>query len=150
MGSIVYGDIIPFTISEETVSVLEMIIGRMFIAFLFAEMSSFVQTQYQAYNDHISEKNIIMKWVDLNGIDPALKPRIERFFELKWQNKKGVKEEELIEDLPKSLKKEVLQYIYEELIDNCEVFPRGNQGAITTIIEKLKRRLIPKDEYVIR
>ena len=44
MGSIVYGDIIPFTISEETVSIFEMIIGRMFIAFLFAEMSSYVQT----------------------------------------------------------------------------------------------------------
>jgi hypothetical protein len=44
MGSIVYGDIIPFTISEETVSIFEMIIGRMFIAFLFAEMSSYVET----------------------------------------------------------------------------------------------------------
>jgi hypothetical protein len=53
MGSIVYGDIIPFTIAEEAISIIEMIIGRMFIAFLFAEMSSYVQTKYQAYNDHI-------------------------------------------------------------------------------------------------
>ena len=42
MGSIMYGDIIPFTISEETVSIFEMILGRVFIAFLFAEMSSYV------------------------------------------------------------------------------------------------------------
>jgi len=137
MGSIVYGDIIPFTISEEVVSIFEMIIGRMFIAFLFAEMSSFVQIQYQAYNEHINEKIIILKWVDLNGIDNSLKPRIEQFFELKWKNKKGVKEEELIEDLPQSLKKDVLNYIFEDLIANCEVFPRENQGAITTITEKM-------------
>jgi hypothetical protein len=43
VGSIVYGDIIPFTISEETVSLIEMLIGRVFIAFLFAEMSNYVQ-----------------------------------------------------------------------------------------------------------
>jgi hypothetical protein len=42
VGSIVYGDIIPFTISEETVSLIEMLIGRVFIAFLFAEMSNYV------------------------------------------------------------------------------------------------------------
>ncbi len=67
-----------------------------------------------------------MKWVDLNAIDHSLKPRIEHYFELKWKNKKGVKEEELIEDLPQSLKKDVLNYIFEELIANCEVFPREN------------------------
>ena len=67
-----------------------------------------------------------MKWVDLNGIDSSLKPRIEQYFELKWKNKKGVQEEELIDDLPQSLKKDVLNYIFEDLIANCEVFPREN------------------------
>lgn len=108
MGSIVYGDIIPFTISEELISIVEMIIGRMFIAFLFAEMSSYVQIQYQAYNDHITEKNTIIKWIELNNIEPSLKARVHRYFEFKWQNKKGVKEEDLIDDLPQSLYKDVL------------------------------------------
>jgi hypothetical protein len=46
MGSIVYGDIIPFTVSEELVSLIEMLIGRVFIAFLFAEMANYVQYQH--------------------------------------------------------------------------------------------------------
>ena len=41
-----------------------------------------------------------MKWIDLNAIDPALKSRIEQYFDLKWNYKKGIKEEELIGDLP--------------------------------------------------
>lgn len=52
MGSIMYGDIIPFTISEETLSIFYMIVGRAFIAFLFAEVSSYVKHQYSAYDDH--------------------------------------------------------------------------------------------------
>jgi hypothetical protein len=68
MGSIVYGDIIPFTVSEETISLIEMLIGRVFIAFLFAEMSNYVQYQYQAYNNHINERDVVLKWIQINGI----------------------------------------------------------------------------------
>jgi len=68
MGSIVYGDIIPFTVSEETLSLIEMLIGRVFIAFLFAEMSNYVQYQYQAYNNHINERDVVLKWIQINGI----------------------------------------------------------------------------------
>ena len=42
-GSIVYGDIIPYTISEEVTSMVETLVGRVFIAFLFAEMSSYIK-----------------------------------------------------------------------------------------------------------
>jgi Ion channel len=52
MGSIMYGDIIPFTLAEEVVSIFEMLIGRVFIAFLFAEVANYVSQQYSAYDDH--------------------------------------------------------------------------------------------------
>ena len=137
MGSIVYGDIIPFTISEETLSLIEMLIGRVFIAFLFAEMSNYVQYQYQAYNNHISERDTVIKWIEINGIQSELKERIIKYFEVKWANTKGIKEEELIEDLPDSLRKDVKNFIYDDLIQNCDVFPKEDQGAITTIANML-------------
>ncbi len=150
MGSIVYGDIIPFTVSEETISLIEMLIGRVFIAFLFAEMSNYVQYQYQAYNNHINERDVVLKWIQINGIQSELKDRIIQYFEIKWTNNKGIKEEELIEDLPDSLRKDVKNFIYEDLIHNCDVFPKEDHGAITTIANMLKRVLIPKYEFIIK
>lgn len=150
MGSIVYGDIIPFTVSEETISLIEMLIGRVFIAFLFAEMSNYVQYQYQAYNNHINERDVVLKWIQINGIQSELKDRIIQYFEIKWTNNKGIKEEELIEDLPDSLRKDVKNFIYEDLIHNCDVFPKEDYGAITTIANMLQRVLIPKNEFIIK
>jgi len=72
MGSIMYGDIIPFTLAEETLSIIQMILGRVFIAFLFAEISSYVQQQYSAYDDHSHSKNMVLKWMQLNGINSVL------------------------------------------------------------------------------
>jgi len=69
MGSIMYGDIIPFTMSEELLGIFQMIIGRMFISFLFAEISSYVSSKYSTYNNHISIKSRIVKWMQLNNID---------------------------------------------------------------------------------
>ena len=63
MGSIMYGDIIPFTLSEELLGLVQMIIGRIFISFLFAEVSSYVTSQYSFYNNHIQQKNKIDKWM---------------------------------------------------------------------------------------
>lgn len=84
MGSIVYGDIIPFTISEETVSIVEMLIGRVFISFLFAEVSSYISQQYAAYDDHTRQRGIMDKWIQLNGINGHVKRRIEKYFDYKW------------------------------------------------------------------
>jgi len=63
MGSVMYGDIIPFTMSEEIISLFWMILGRVFIAFLFAEMSSYVSQQYKNYNDHLNERNRVLQWI---------------------------------------------------------------------------------------
>jgi hypothetical protein len=42
MGSIMYGDIIPYTNLEEIYAFFLMVGGRIFISFLFAEISSYV------------------------------------------------------------------------------------------------------------
>ena len=83
-------------------------------------------------------------------MNSSLKLRVQRYFDFKWNHQKGIEEENLIKDLPPSLRKSVKNYIFDELIQNCDVFPRENQGAITTITAKLERKLYPKDEYVIK
>lgn len=96
MGSIVYGDIIPFTISEEVISICEMLIGRIFISFLFAEMANYVSQQWSAYDEHVHQQGIVRKWTQLNGINKDLRNRIQKYFDFKWHNKKGIREDELI------------------------------------------------------
>lgn len=37
-----FGDVVPLTISEETIAILMMIFARIFTSFLFAEVSGYV------------------------------------------------------------------------------------------------------------
>jgi hypothetical protein len=105
MGSIMYGDIIPFTLSEETLTVLYMIMGRVFVAFLFAEASSFVQNQQTSFDDHMRAEAIVVKWAEIHALDEDIRERVSRYFYYQWQHQKGVQEMELVRQLPMALQK---------------------------------------------
>lgn len=40
--------------------------------------------------------------------------------------------------------------LFKSLIENWEAFPKDNQGALATIIDKLELAVFPKGEYIIR
>ena len=145
-----YGDIIPFTIPEELFSLIVMILGRLFISFIFAEVQSYVSSYYSSYNNHINQKNRVIKWMQLNNIAGSLRKRVLRYFEFKWNNGKGIEEEVLLKDLPQSIRGKVKKHIFSNLVMNCDLLPSENPGTVTTILSKLQRRMIPKDEYIIK
>ena len=127
-----------------------MILGRMFISFLFAEVSSIVSARYQTYNHHISIKNRVNKWMQLNNIERPIRKRVNAFFDYKWKHQRGVEEENIIFDLPTNLRVNVKNFIFDSLMRNSDVFPKDNPGFTATITSKLQRRIVPKGEFVLR
>lgn len=49
-----YGDIIPYTIAEEIFAFFDMVLGRIFISFIFAEVASYVSSHYSTFNNHVT------------------------------------------------------------------------------------------------
>ena len=111
-----FGDIIPYTISEELFGLFDMLIGRLFISFIFAEVASYVSSHYQTYNYHMNQRNKVMKWLQLNHISPALRKRTIRYFDFKWENQRGIEEINLMKELPRSLRVTINNYNFEQLI----------------------------------
>lgn len=66
MCSTIYGDIIQFTISEEIVTIFTMLVGRIFVALCFAEISSYIGQKYQTYTEHMRKSKLVVKWVKIN------------------------------------------------------------------------------------
>lgn len=62
---------------------------------------------------------------------------------MKWDIYEGVREEELVADMPVSIRTVVLNYIFDELFRSCVVFPKDDMGAIATITSRLQKRLFP-------
>jgi len=68
MGSIVYGDIIPFTMAEQIYSMIAMFVGKILLSFLFAEISSYIAQMHSTYSNHIALRKRVIRWTDKNNI----------------------------------------------------------------------------------
>lgn len=64
MGAVMYGDIIPFAMSEQLFDFLAMFTCRIFLAFLFAEAASYLSSIHTSVSKHTNKVNSIIKWSD--------------------------------------------------------------------------------------
>lgn len=46
LGAVMYGDMIPYTIAEEIVCIINMFFAKLFIAFIFAEAANYLSEKY--------------------------------------------------------------------------------------------------------
>ena len=62
LGATMYGDVVPYTISEELVAFGEMFFGKLFIAFLFAEAANYLTEKYEAEVEYRGRLSRIKTW----------------------------------------------------------------------------------------
>lgn len=139
-----YGDIIPFAMSEQLFDFIAMFTCRMFLAFLFAEAASYLSSVHKSQSEHTNRLQAIKKWSDSNVVPLELRRRILKFYELLWSNFRGVRQQTIIKDLPETLRQDVRRHIFKNIIENWDVtFGANDNGVITSIIEQLVLRIIP-------
>mmetsp|Transcript_2189 Transcript_2189/g.3282 ORF Transcript_2189/g.3282 Transcript_2189/m.3282 type:complete len:82 (-) Transcript_2189:6164-6409(-) len=62
MGAVMYGDIIPFAMSEQLFDFIAMFTCRIFLAFLFAEAASYLSSLHNSQSQHTIKVHEMMNW----------------------------------------------------------------------------------------
>ena len=91
MGAVMYGDSIPFALSEQLFDFIAMFTCRVFLAFLFAEAASYLSSVHKSASLHTNRLASISEWADLNQLPTNLKSRMINLYELLWNNFRGVR-----------------------------------------------------------
>ena len=87
----------------------------------------------------------------MNQLPRNLKARIIRFYEILWKNFRGVRQQLILKDLPESLRQDVRQNLFKNIIENWDVIlDNQDNGVLSSIIQKLELRIIPQDELIIK
>jgi len=77
--------------------------------------------------------------------------RLLRFYEILWKNFRGVRQENIINNLPQTLRMDVKQHIFQNIVANWDVMLGiKDKGVLSSIISKLEIRIIPQREYIIK
>lgn len=72
MGAVMYGDIIPFAISEQFFTFVAMFGARIYLAFLFAEAANYLSSLHSSKQTHTQKVNEITHWLKINSFSETL------------------------------------------------------------------------------
>ena len=151
MGAVMYGDIVPYTLSEQLFTFVAMLTARIYLAFVFAEAANYLSQLHVNKSMHNQKTKRIQTWMKQNNFPGKLIERVNDYHSILWDDLQGINEQEILKDLPESLRHEIRSHMLQNLLLNWEAFPKSNShGAMQTVIKKLKLMVIPKNEYVIR
>ena len=65
MGAVMYGDLIPLTISEQLFTFVAMFTARIYLALLYAEAASYLSSVHSTYTSHTTKVSHVSQWMSL-------------------------------------------------------------------------------------
>jgi len=116
-----FGDLVPYAPSEIICSCITMLVGRILIAFVCAEFSSYLQGQYASIEEYTTKVNFLKRWMSKSGFPNSLIKRVTKYHAHMWKDFRGVNDQMILEDLPQTLRVEIRNFLFGAILNNWEI-----------------------------
>jgi hypothetical protein len=146
-----YGDITPTTDLEIAFTLTVMFLGISMYAFIIGNVTSLI-ANLDANTSHFREKlTQIQSYMRARKIPSILQQRVRDYYQYMWEYNRDISLDlDFIDELPHSLKTQIYLYLYRELLSKVPLFQDADAGFIEDLIVKLKPRILPPNDYIIR
>jgi len=122
MSTVGYGDILPITTFERGMTMLVMIGGVTFFATITGTITDVISSSARStarFQDFMSEVEEFVRIAQVPDDQAAL---ILQFFELKYPDKNIFNDQDIIEQLPQGLRRQLLYATYKDTVDSVPLF----------------------------
>ena len=123
---------------------------RIVVAFIYAQASGYISSIYLTYSNHIESKEMMIEYLEIHNMPDEIKKRVNKYHEILWNNFKGMNDDKIMGDLPESITKQIKLFVFSSFTEKLTIFPKEDKAAITSLLTRLKIRLVPEGEYIIR
>ena len=145
-----YGDITPRSDEERVFSGLCSFIGSVGFAFLVGKMSAIATGAEEANIKFRSKMSGVHTFVRINRFPVHLRRRIREFYEEKRYRGDFFDEDEILQELPFDLRKEVSLYTNRDAIKRVPFFSSCEGDLLETLLLKFKSRHVTQGEFIIQ
>ncbi|KAL6124058.1 hypothetical protein ACLB2K_076574 [Fragaria x ananassa] len=90
------------------------------------------------------------QWMSHRMLPEKLRERIRRYDQYKWQETRGVEEDELVRNLPKDLRKDIKRHLCLALVKRVPMFEKMDDRLMDALCDHLKPVLFTDDSFIIR
>ncbi|CAA2955865.1 cyclic nucleotide-gated ion channel 1-like [Olea europaea subsp. europaea] len=124
--------------------------GLVLFAFLIGNMQTYLQSTTLRLEEMRVKRRDAEQWMSHRLLPENLRERIRRYEQYKWQETRGVDEENLIHNLPKDLKRDIKRHLCLALLKRVPIFEKMDEQLLDAMCDGLKPVLYTEDSFIAR
>ncbi|KAK4273906.1 hypothetical protein QN277_017210 [Acacia crassicarpa] len=131
-------------------AVLISISGLVLFSFLIGNMQTYLQSTTTRLEEMRVKKRDAEQWMSHRLLPDSLRERIRRYEQYKWQETRGVDEENLIRNLPKDLRRDIKRHLCLALLMRVPVFEKMDEQLLDAMCDRLNPVLHTEESCIVR
>jgi ion transport protein/cyclic nucleotide-binding protein len=150
MTTVGYGDIIPKRNVEYVISMIVMALGASAYAFIIGNIASLISNLDISKSIHKNKVNAAFHFLNARQVEPALIEKVGNYYDYVWERRKGINDNNLFNDLPSSLRLELLEELLKEQIAVVPIFAHSNKTVRHELLKSLTLEISSPGSYIVR
>ncbi|KAI3869752.1 hypothetical protein MKW98_030933 [Papaver atlanticum] len=135
---------------EVIFSIALAIFGLILMALLIGNMQTYLQSLTIRLEEMRIKRRDSEQWMHHRLLPPELRERVRRYDQYKWLETRGVDEENLVQNLPKDLRRDIKRHLCLALVRRVPLFENLDERLLDAICERLKPSLYTEKTYIVR
>lgn len=124
--------------------------GLVLFSFLIGNMQTYLQSTTLRLEEMRVKRRDAEQWMSHRLLPENLRERIRRYEQYKWQETRGVDEENLLCNLPKDLRRDIKRHLCLALLMRVPMFEKMDEQLLDAMCDRLKPVLYTEDSYIVR
>ncbi|GLU24388.1 hypothetical protein SLE2022_403280 [Rubroshorea leprosula] len=131
-------------------AVLISISGLVLFSLLIGNMQTYLQSTTTRLEEMRVKRRDAEQWMSHRLLPSDLRDRIRRYEQYKWQETRGVDEENLLCNLPKDLRRDIKRHLCLALLMRVPMFEKMDEQLLDAMCDRLKPVLYTENSYIVR
>lgn len=126
------------------------IAGLVLFSFLIGNMQTYLQSTTLRLEEMRVKRRDAEQWMAHRLLPEHLRERIRRYEQYKWQETRGVDEENLIRNLPKDLRRDIKRHLCLALLMRVPMFEKMDEQLLDALCDRLRPVLYTENSFIVR
>ncbi|KAL2318320.1 hypothetical protein Fmac_032196 [Flemingia macrophylla] len=124
--------------------------GLVLFSFLIGNMQTYLQSTTTRLEEMRVKRRDAEQWMSHRLLPDSLRERIRRYEQYRWQETRGVDEDNLISNLPKDLRRDIKRHLCLALLMRVPMFEKMDEQLLDAMCDRLKPVLYTEESYIVR
>ncbi|CAL9215584.1 unnamed protein product [Arabidopsis halleri] len=135
---------------EVLFSIAIAVAGLLLFALLIGNMQTYLQSLTVRLEEMRIKRRDSEQWMHHRSLPQNLRERVRRYDQYKWLETRGVDEENIVQSLPKDLRRDIKRHLCLNLVRRVPLFANMDERLLDAICERLKPSLYTESTYIVR